>query len=82
MGALVVAILMPAHYLPTLFFEDSDLRACCSESGPLFHVDSIAEIISQATVTQELIDDVNSVNIRSVNVFEQQKQTFTCETRS
>jgi PIN domain-containing protein len=34
--------------------EDPDLQACCSDFGPLFHVDSIAEIISQATVSQEL----------------------------
>ena len=34
--------------------EDPDLRACCSVSGPLFHADSITEIISLATVSQEL----------------------------
>jgi hypothetical protein len=32
--------------------EDGDLRECCSDSGPLFHVNSITEIISQATVSQ------------------------------
>jgi len=36
--------------------EDLDLRECCSEAGPLFHVESIAEIISHATVSQELHD--------------------------
>lgn len=103
--------------------EDPDLRECCSEAGPLFHAESIAQIISQATVSQELhdalekalraseylserlaeeikdldvdisrssfhgrggieaakIDDVHSVNITSLNVLEQQEQTFTCE---
>ena len=34
--------------------EDPDLRECCSESGPLFHVGSIEEIVSQATVSHEL----------------------------
>src|SRR5205807_1448627 len=36
--------------------EDGDLRACCSDSGPLFHANSIMEIISSATVSQELHD--------------------------
>jgi hypothetical protein len=36
--------------------EDPDLRDCCTEEGPLFHADSITEIISQATVTQEVHD--------------------------
>jgi hypothetical protein len=35
---------------------DPDLRACCSETGPLFHVASIADLITQATVSQELHD--------------------------
>jgi hypothetical protein len=34
--------------------EDGDLRACCSESGPLFHAASIKDIISHATVSQQL----------------------------
>ena len=34
--------------------EDADLKACCSEAGPLLHASSIAEIISQATVSHEL----------------------------
>jgi hypothetical protein len=34
--------------------EDGDLRACCSESGPLFHAESIIDIISHATVSQQL----------------------------
>ncbi|OKO75936.1 hypothetical protein AC629_33375 [Bradyrhizobium sp. NAS80.1] len=36
--------------------DDPDLRECCSEAGPLFHAESIAEIISQATVSQEVHD--------------------------
>jgi hypothetical protein len=36
--------------------DDPDLRGCCSEDGPLFHSASILEIISQATVTQEVHD--------------------------
>jgi hypothetical protein len=36
--------------------EDPDLRDCCTEEGPLFHAESIAEIISKATVTQEVHD--------------------------
>ena len=112
------------HLTAYIVSDDPDLRACCSDSGPLFQADSITEIISQATVSQELhqalekalrdseylreslveeiyemvpvrversssfrravsltakIDDVHSVNIISVNVFEQQEQTFTCE---
>ena len=103
--------------------EDPDLRDCCTEEGPLFHADSIAEIISQATVTQEVhdalkkalqaseylsdrlaeeiksldvefsrrsrdergaivaarIDDVNSINVFSLNVLEHDGETFTCE---
>jgi hypothetical protein len=34
--------------------EDGDLRACCSESGPLFHAESIKDIISHATVSQQV----------------------------
>lgn len=103
--------------------EDPDLRDCCSEAGPLFHAESVGEIISQATVTQEVhdalekalqaseylsdrlaeeirsldvefsrrsrdergaivaarIDDVNSINIFSLNVLEHEGETFTCE---
>ena len=102
--------------------EDPDLRACCSETGPLFHAGSITEIISQATVSQVLhealekalsrsehlrdelveqieklgvdierssshdcevlageIDGVRRVNIISVNVLDQEGQTFRCE---
>jgi PIN domain len=42
------------HSTAYIVSEDPDLRACCSEAGPLFHADSITEIISQATVSQEL----------------------------
>ncbi|UFW41692.1 PIN domain-containing protein [Bradyrhizobium sp. WSM471] len=103
--------------------DDPDLRGCCSEAGPLFHSESIAEIISQATVSQEVhdalekalgaseylsdsiideikgfdveysrynraeevniiaarVEDVYSVNVLSLNVLEQEGQTFTCE---
>ena len=103
--------------------DDPDLRECCSEAGPLFHVGTIAEIISRATVSQELHDalekalsvsdylsdqlaekildsevefrrsqlhgrasimavkvsEVHSVNIISLNVLDQQGQTFICE---
>ena len=34
--------------------DDPDLKACCSDDGPLFHVESIVEIISRATVSHEL----------------------------
>lgn len=112
-----------SHSAAYVVSEDPDLRECCSEAGPLFHAESIAQIISQATVSQELhdaleqalraseylserladgiqclevntsrslfhggggikaakIDDVHSVNITSLNVLEQQGQTFTCE---
>lgn len=34
--------------------DDPDLKACCPDDGPLFHVESIAEIISRATVSHEL----------------------------
>jgi hypothetical protein len=33
---------------------DPDLMGCCSSSGPLLHAASIEDIISQATVSQEL----------------------------
>jgi hypothetical protein len=103
--------------------DDPDLRGCCSEDGPLFHSDSILEIISQATVSQEVhdalekalgaseylsdrlaeeikhfdvefsrygrdvrggivaaqIDAVHSINVTSLNVVEEEGQTFTCE---
>lgn len=36
--------------------QDPDLRDCCSGAGPLFHVESIEEIISKAIVSQELHD--------------------------
>jgi hypothetical protein len=98
------------------------MRDCCSEAGPLFHVESLGEIISQATVTKEVhdalekalqaseylsdrlaeeikhldvefrrnrdergaivaarIDDVNSINVFSLNVLEREGETFTCE---
>jgi hypothetical protein len=103
--------------------DDPDLRGCCSEDGPLFHSESILEIISQATVSQEVhdalekalgaseylsdrlaeeikhldvefsrygrdergsivaaqIDDVHSINVTSLNVVDEDGQTFTCE---
>ena len=102
--------------------EDSDMRECCSEAGPLFYVASIPEIISQATVSHELqkalekalresqylnerlveeiqeldvrvdrsysrgvkfldakLDRVETVNIVSLNVFDQEEKTFSCE---
>jgi hypothetical protein len=34
--------------------RDPDLEACCSASGPLFYAASVADIISQATVSREL----------------------------
>jgi hypothetical protein len=36
--------------------EDSDLRGCCSQAGPLLHAESVSQIISQATVSQQLHD--------------------------
>lgn len=36
--------------------EDADLKACCSDVGPLFHVETIPQIISKATVSQALHD--------------------------
>src|SRR6516165_3649874 len=36
--------------------EDRDLQACCSESGPLFHAESINDIIARPTVSQYLHD--------------------------
>ncbi|BAR62034.1 hypothetical protein ABIF50_005745 [Bradyrhizobium diazoefficiens] len=36
--------------------DDPDLKGCCSEAGPLFHVETISEIISRATVSRELHD--------------------------
>lgn len=33
---------------------DQDLKACCSETGPLFYAESVGDIISQATVSKEL----------------------------
>jgi len=40
------------HATAYVVSEDGDLRECCSDSGPLFHANSITEIISQATVSQ------------------------------
>ena len=37
---------------------DPDLRDCCSEAGPLFYAESIEQIISKATVSQELHDSL------------------------
>jgi hypothetical protein len=42
------------HSTAYVVSDDPDLRAGCSESGPLFHAESIAEIISRTTVSQEL----------------------------
>lgn len=36
--------------------NDRDLESCCSASGPLIHAASIEDIISRATVSQELRD--------------------------
>lgn len=33
---------------------DPDLKACCSEAGPLFYAESVGDIISQATVSKDL----------------------------
>lgn len=33
---------------------DQDLKACCSETGPLFYAESVGDIISQATVSKDL----------------------------
>ncbi|SFH97156.1 PIN domain-containing protein [Bradyrhizobium sp. Gha] len=103
--------------------DDPDLRGCCSDSGPLYHSETIAEIISQATVSKELHDaleealsksdylsdrvadeikasdveysrynrgdranivaaritDVHSASVVSLNILDQDGQTFTCE---
>lgn len=42
------------HSTAYVVSEDPDLRDCCSEHGPLLHAGSIADIISQATVSEEL----------------------------
>ena len=103
---------------------DPDLKECCSPSRPLFYAASVADIISQATVSKELHDSlekalmenerltdeladqiksmelvggswsmrgrhqvmlsgrivgVDDINILSVNVLDQEDNTFTCE---
>jgi hypothetical protein len=111
------------HSTAYIVSDDPDLRGCCSGSSPLFHSESISEIISQATVSQEVhdalekalsesenlsdrlaeeikevdvefsrygrndrgsivgarIDDVHSINVVSLNVLDEENQTFICE---
>lgn len=47
--------------------EDPDLSGCCSNDGPLFHSDTIAEIISRATVSQEVHDALEKALSASEN---------------
>jgi hypothetical protein len=66
--------------------EDGDLRACCSESGPLFHAESINDIISRATVSQELHDALekalNGSEYLSDTLVEKIEESATVETSS
>jgi hypothetical protein len=103
--------------------RDPDLKECCSEAGPLFYAASVRDVISQATVSKQLhdaletalcesdrlreelidqikdkylvpvsvpfrggqgraegkIDDVDEIYMSTVNVLDQEEQTFTCE---
>jgi predicted nucleic acid-binding protein len=40
---------------------DRDLKACCSQSGPLLYAASVGDIISQATVSRELREALEKV---------------------
>jgi PIN domain len=66
--------------------EDGDLRACCSESGPLFHAGSINDIISRATVSQTLHDSLeqalNGSKYLSDTLAEKIKESATIEMSS
>jgi|ERR1700730_873037 len=66
--------------------EDGDLRACCSESGPLFHAESINDIISRATVSQDLHDALekalNGSEYLSDTLAEKIKESATVEISS
>jgi hypothetical protein len=66
--------------------EDGDLRACCSESGPLFHAESINDIISRATVSQDLHDALekalNGSQYLSDTLVEQIKESATVKASS
>jgi len=66
--------------------EDRDLQACCSESGPLFHAESINDIISRATVSQDLHDALekalNGSEYLRDTLIEKIKESATVETSS
>src|SRR6516165_3880966 len=66
--------------------EDRDLQACCSESGPLFHAESINDIISRATVSQDLHDALekalNGSEYLRDTLIEKIKKSATVETSS
>jgi hypothetical protein len=66
--------------------EDGDLRACCSESGPLFHAELINDIISRATVSQALHDALEKAlkgsKYLSDTLVEKIKESATVETSS
>ena len=52
--ASLLAWCAKGHATAYVVSGDPDLKACCSLSGPLFYADSVADIISQATVSKEL----------------------------
>jgi hypothetical protein len=66
--------------------EDGDLQACCSESGPLFHARLINDIISRATVSQDLHDALEKAlkgsEYLSSTLIEKIKESATVETSS
>ena len=66
--------------------EDRDFQACCSESGPLFHAESINDIISRATVSQDLHDALekalNGSEYLRDTLIEKIKESATVETSS
>ena len=66
--------------------EDRDFQACCSESGPLFHAESINDIISRATVSQDLHDALekalNGSEYLRDTLIEKIKKSATVETSS
>ena len=49
---------------------DPDLKACCSNSGPLLYAATIGEIISQATVSKELHDALQETLFQSETLSE------------
>lgn len=56
--------------------KDGDLKACCSEHGPLLHVSSLEELITIATVEARVLDALKTWLIDAYEIQEKVEREF------